>query len=282
MKVRGSVLASAAFLTGCSVDQIGVSSRSIIGGQTSESGEFAATGMLVVAERLACTATLIAPDVAVTAAHCLGEPEFGDFGFTLDTDAGDGVDGIVPVRVVHQHPDFDAASDGYLDLSVRNDVGVIILAQPVTEVPPELIDEPALETQLAAGDKLAICGYGRSAWYTGDTPIKRDAEVAIDRTDAYEFATTPVDPQPCIGDSGAPLFAGSPDGRHIVGLVSRAMGRSRMCDTGAIITRLGPYSKWIERASQDRDTGCSAGGGGAGLSLGVLAALHAARRRRRS
>jgi uncharacterized protein (TIGR03382 family) len=283
MKVTwGSVLAISIVATGCSVDPPAVATRSqgIIGGAITDPSKFPATGMLVVAGSLECTATLVAPDVAITAAHCLRDPEFGEFGFTLDTDATDGTDDVVPVKLVHQHPDFDDTATDAIELGVRNDIGVIILEQPMPGVTLEQIDEPA---PLASGNKLTMCGYGRTAWYTGDLPLKRDAEVLIDRAEDFEFTTTAADPQPCIGDSGAPLFADGAAGRRIVGVVSRAVGRSRMCDTGAIITRIGPYADWIAKASQDRDTGsCSAGGGGgSALPLVALAVLGLRRRRAR-
>jgi secreted trypsin-like serine protease len=71
---RSSVVAIALLMAGCTVDAVepvGRRSQSIIGGDPSEASEFMATGMVVTRGRLVCTATLIAPDVGLTAAHCL-------------------------------------------------------------------------------------------------------------------------------------------------------------------------------------------------------------------
>lgn len=275
------MLALAILACACAVDRTATASQAIIGGETSDPSAFPATGMLVVGNEMTCTATLIAPDVALTAGHCLETPMFGDFGFTLDTDASDGIADVIPARAYHQHPDFNDSVDEFVDLSTRNDIGLIILEQPVENVAPEAIDAPGLMTVFDSGTQLAMCGYGRLVWHSSSFALKRDAEVIVDRTGDHEFATTAVDPQPCNGDSGAPLFADTPSGRRIVGVVSRAMGRSVMCNTGAIITRVGPYAQWIVEASLDRDPGdCNAGGGSSLLPLGVMWALNAWRRRR--
>jgi uncharacterized protein (TIGR03382 family) len=279
MAYRSSILAIAVIASACSVDNTATRSSAIIGGNTSQPNEFPGTGMLVNGAHMLCTATLIAPDVAVTAAHCLIPPVFGDFGFTLDTDSSDGIDDVIPVSFYHQHPDFDEGVDGFLDLAVRNDVGVIILERPILDVPPAQIDTPTFGTTIDSGNQFSMCGYGRIAWYGAQTALKREAVVFVDRAQDFEFATTATDPQPCIGDSGAPLFIDGPDGRRIIGLVSRAVGPSEMCDTGAIITRVGPYAPWIAEASQDRDAGCNAGGGSSLLPLGALGILLARRRR---
>jgi len=281
MAIRSLAVATAIGAGACSVDHTVTASHAIVGGGPSDPNEFPATGMLVVGDRLQCTATLIAPDVALTAAHCLHQPVFGKLAFTLDTDASDGTADVIPIALFHPHPDFDEGVDAFLDLAVRNDIGILILERPVPDVVPERVDTPLLETAIDAGDPLALCGYGWTFWLNGSVAVKRDAEVFVDRAEDFEFSTTAVDPQPCVGDSGGPLFVDRPDGRRIVGVVSRAVGTSRMCDTGAIITRVAPYAAWIAEASRDRDRGCSAGGGGGSLlPLGGLWVLHIRRRRR--
>lgn len=279
MVFRNAVFVIAVIASACSVDHTATASSPIIGGDTSAPNEFPATGMLLIGTHMICTATLIAPDVAITAAHCLTPPIFGAFGFSLDTNAADGTDNIIPVSFTHQHPDFDDGVEDFLGLSVRNDVGVLILETPILDVTPAQLDSPGLGTAIDPGNQLAMCGYGRIAWYTGALALKRDAVVLVDQITDYEFSTAATDPQPCIGDSGAPLFADTLDGTRIVGLVSRAMGTSEMCDSGAIITRVGPYASWIEEASHDRDAGCSAGGGGSLLPLAALGAFLVRRRR---
>src|ERR1044072_5278642 len=126
---RSLVLAIALPMASCTVDAgqpLGRTSQSIIGGDPSEPSEFLGTGMVVTRGRLVCTATLIAPDVGLTAAHCLKTPDFGTLGFTLDNDASDGTENVIPIQFAHMHPDFDERVDPYVDLSVRNDIGVFI------------------------------------------------------------------------------------------------------------------------------------------------------------
>jgi uncharacterized protein (TIGR03382 family) len=281
MAYRSLVVATTIVASACAVDRTVTATHAIIGGDRSDPNEFPATGMIVAGGHLQCTATLIAPDVALTAAHCLEQPVYGSLGFTLDADATDGTDDVVPIALSHPHPDFDDSVDAFVDLAVRNDIGIGILEHPIEGAVPAQIDRPMDETVIGAGNPLALCGYGWTFWQNGAVAQKRDAEVIVDRAEAFEFSTAAIDPQPCLGDSGGPLFTDAPDGRRIVGIVSRAMGTSRMCDTGAIITRVAPYAAWIAEASRDRDRGCNVGGGGgAMLPLGALWAMYARRRRR--
>jgi hypothetical protein len=266
----------------CAVEPpVGISAQAIIGGDASGPTDFQATGMIVSEGTLRCTATLIAPDVVLTAAHCLNGPVYGALGFTLDTDLSNGVDSAIGFKVMHQHPEFDASVDPYLDLAVRNDVGVAILDQPIADITPEEVDEPIFQTPMDNGTPFAMCGYGWEVWNSGGYARKREAMMMVDRTANFEFSTMPADPQPCNGDSGGPLFVDGPVRRRIVGLVSRAVGASSMCNTGAIVTRVAPYTDWIRQASKDRDTGCNAGAPSSLLPLCALGLMRARRRRRR-
>ena len=287
MKVRwGLALAIAVLGSACAVDAPAPSadrtvSQAIINGDTSELNEFPATGMVMFGKRAVCTGTLIAPDVVLTAAHCLDTKGYGGFGFSLDLDGIDGIEDVVTSAVHHAHPSFDSRTNEFTDISVRNDIGVLVLDTPIVGVEPEKIEQPEDEAVIEPGTELSLCGYGRFVWRIAALPHKRDAKVVIDRSEPFEFSTTAVDPQPCKGDSGGPLFAETANGRRIVGVVSRAMGRSEMCDTGGIVTRVKPYDDWLFLASHDHNTGgCSAGGGGAALPFGLIA-LAAVRRRRR-
>src|SRR5262249_29876630 len=149
--------------TGCTQGQVdsGELTTAIIGGQATLPGEFPATGALLYNRSFRCTATLIAPDVILTAAHCLnGSSE--NFGFTLDAQvaltpgstvppppAGDSDAGtmdagnddasrgqVYPVFLVHPHPDFDWGGANK-DLGQVNDIGIAILRRPITIVPVE-------------------------------------------------------------------------------------------------------------------------------------------------
>ncbi len=265
---------------GDDAEEVGSIDRAIVGGDSSEPGEYAATGALVRGLSYRCTATLIAPDVAVTAAHCLADQGFGDFSFTLDADLSDGPDDLVPVLVYHQHPDFQVDGDELAEIGKRNDVGVIILAEPFDGVAVEQLDTgeqlASAPAALSSGMELALCGYGRAQWSeAGTSGVKRDAVVFVGGINEWELQTTGEDPQPCRGDSGGPVFARSGDGRRIAGLVSRATGSTSMCNTGAIFTRVAPYAEWIAEASRDRDTGCAIGGGGGGAVWPLVALLCA-------
>ncbi len=252
---------------GCGTDGAALEQRAIIGGEIAAAGEFAATGALLFGRTLRCTATLIAPDVVITAAHCLGDEGFGDFGFTLAEDVtGGSTDDTVPVLLTHGHPEFDLEVDSF-DVSQRNDVGIVILERPIAGAPIErlLESEPV---SLAEGTELAMCGYGRDYWSrAASAGLKRTAVVHVERSSAWELSTFSAEPQPCRGDSGAPLFVDTPSGRRLAAIVSRAAGDSEACDTGAIATRLAPYAEWIADASADRDVGCSTAGGRGLLSL---------------
>jgi uncharacterized protein (TIGR03382 family) len=254
--------------------------QAVVGGEATEPGEYPATGALVQGYSYRCTATLIAPDIAITAAHCMEEGGYGDFGFTLDENLKVTIDDVIPVLVHHQHPDFHLEGE-YQQISKRNDVAVVILEQPVEDVPVERLDDRGDVASLSTGDELRLCGYGRERWSDrGSAGIKRDATVYVAGMSVFELQSIDEDPQPCRGDSGGPLFVEREDGRWLTGLVSRAVGDNYRCASGAIYTRVEPYIEWIESAALDRDTGCSAAGQSGPAWLALLGWLSLARRRR--
>src|SRR5688572_23765152 len=262
----------------------GEEGHAIVGGVNTVEGDFPATGILLKGRGYRCTATLIQPDVVLTAAHCLADTGFGDFKFSLDRDMSDlEVANPVPVIAYHRHPDYQD-QDKPTDIGHVNDVAVAILAWPIEGVPVEQLYTPNLPAEFGAGTELGLCGYGITEWYErSSVGIQRTARVVIDQVADYELRIAASDPQPCLGDSGAPLFVDTAAGRRIAGVVVRAVGETLHCDNGAIATRIEPYHQWIEKASLDHDMGCAAGGRtGSPIAASLLALLALWRARRRS
>jgi secreted trypsin-like serine protease len=256
--------------------------QAIVGGVSTAEGDFPATGMLLKGRHYRCTATLIQPDVVLTAAHCLVDTGFGDFSFSLDRDLSDlEAANPVPVIAYHRHPGY-RDQDKPTDIGQVNDVAVAILEWPIEGVPVEQLYTPNLPADLAAGSELGLCGYGITEWYErSSVGVQRTARVMIDRMADFEMRIGASDPQPCLGDSGAPLFVDTAAGRRIAGVVVRAVGETLHCDNGAIATRIEPYNQWIQRASLDHDMGCAAAGRTGSPFAGSLLALVALWRARR-
>lgn len=159
----------------------------------------------------ACGATLIAPDVAVTAAHCVLD-QSATFAFGTG-DVGTGP--LVRVKERRAHPKFHAEAQGSIDLvhALRKyDVGVLVLERAVQGVTPaQLPDEkPSL------GCNLRAIGYHADA--AGAPSLRRSAPACT-----MLRATLGTDPifevHPrgraalchADGDEGSSVFDESPD-----------------------------------------------------------------------
>jgi hypothetical protein len=116
----------------------------------------------------ACGATLIAPNVAVTAAHCVLD-ENATFAFgTGDIASGP----LVRVKERRAHPSFHAESQGSLDLvhALRKyDVGVLILERALQGVTPAELPEE----KPRIGCNLRAIGYHADS--AGAPSLRRSA-----------------------------------------------------------------------------------------------------------
>jgi secreted trypsin-like serine protease len=153
---------------------------------------------------------LIAPSLALTAAHCVdGTPPNAS---ELDVFAGQSmVSGgrRVAVTTVVPHPAFDSTT--YV-----NDIAVIRLAEPM-DVTPWPVRSAPLDPTLVGHDARFV-GYSRGI--AGDPQVKHEGRVKIDAIYATKFRTVPNPSQPCFNDSGGPIFV-TEDGREtLAGIVS--------------------------------------------------------------
>lgn len=148
-----------------------------------------------------CTATLVAPDAVLTAAHCVDtDPQtfhLGKSGATYwDTLAKSKAHRVAEIVV---HPSFDASDvcSGGLDLAV------VRLAEPVADVAPARI-----AARSAHSERCTIVGFGYhrdegGVWVAGRRHV---AEVGVARAEGNVFRVAAKTGRVEPGDSGGPLF----------------------------------------------------------------------------
>ena len=202
-------------LVGCSnpVSPIDAACASVVGGQP-------VTGASPVI-RLGvggCSAVLIAPDVILTAAHCVNSTESEISGHEA------------VVRKFYPHPKAD---------SRRNDIAVGVLSQPLIGVPVATIGEAGL-------GEATLIGFGLDE---EGTRAHRSASVYIDEINEYGIITAPGAGS-CYGDSGGGLFIDD----TLVGIVSASL--SQECGNGSFYTPVADYTDWIASISGDLAWSC--------------------------
>jgi hypothetical protein len=196
---------------------------------------------VVVGEQVALVAfscSLIAPDCMLTAAHCV-EPHLVDMvGFpeisferdtTLPTTTWRAVDSVV------LHEGYVSQVEFHIFLETPNDIALIFLAEPVTDVAPIRIATAAP----AVGAAIDIADYGQRVIGDNTTVgIRHVAPVEVTEIGDSEIRTHGIgDPLPCgaAGDSGGAALA---DG-EVVGVSSHFGGDVAACESGGVYSAPG-------------------------------------------
>ena len=201
-----------------------------------------------------CTATAIARDLLLTAAHCV-QPG-ADYKLADVSTSGKPI--FKDIARIARDPQFDLKK--LFAHRATADVALAKLAQPLpSAMPPVPLDDAA--EPATAGDIFVVAGYGvtvRGDGRSGGT-VRAARLAATGRPDSLQLRL--VDPQTqdqsaglgaCAGDSGAPVFRDRAGNLAIVGVVSWSTGPKLSAGCGGLtgVTPLLRYRLWIAQTAR--------------------------------
>jgi secreted trypsin-like serine protease len=203
--------------------------------------------------RWACTGTLIASNVVLTAGHCAEVATRVFFGNDVNKPGK-----IVPVKKSVRHPKYHKGA--------RNDVLVLILEQKVESVAPRKFATKAQLDKATDGrvvgfgntDPMGMFGYGVKRFV--DVPIASPAcrGKANGQNDNVTYGCDPglelvagrplLERDSCDGDSGGPFYVVGKNKQWLLGGATSRATDSAMhgCGDGGIYARVDRYRTWID------------------------------------
>lgn len=210
-----------------------------------------------------CSGTLLAPNVLITARHCVANFVDATFTCTSDGELAPGSVGgkmgplLDPSRIsvrLGTKPSTTAAAVGAKTFATqstticRNDIAVVVLDRQLSDVP---ISPVRLGAGNQRGEVLRVVGYG----INNDPDAKNAIGIRYTRTGpmisqigSSEFNTDPDQVPPrtfvtegpalCSGDSGGPAFA---DSGALTGVWSQVVGDCSASTARNFFTQVAPF-----------------------------------------
>jgi V8-like Glu-specific endopeptidase len=213
----------------------------------------------------ACTGTVVAPRVVLTAGHCVEDIESSSIvepGLIAVATGVSNLQKIAKTQVsgverVLAYPGFDPTE-------LHGDAGLLILSAPVS-APPIALATGADAALYEPGDELTVAGWGIDDRATGHAPNQlQAATVPIEEASRCKEGTRRFYPfyEPtrqvctldapkfhittCHGDSGGPAIATAADGTPVeVGVTSLGDGTCNPTSP-AVFTRVDQISSWVQ------------------------------------
>jgi hypothetical protein len=206
-----------------------------------------------------CSGAVIAPDLVLTAAHCVDESAtyrvvVVDRGFRQRT---------VRAIAAAMHPAFVPGTTPRTQPGV--DLALLKLAQPLGGDFVAL--DPRYASQVARGEPVEIAGFGVEAEGKKATArvLRQTQVVSLGTLQVANRVVVVVDRErlarvpgagACRGDSGGPIVRGGPGGYQLVGIVSWSSGamasrRTTACGGLTAVTPIADHASWIAARAAD-------------------------------
>jgi secreted trypsin-like serine protease len=233
---------------------LGSPAAAMVGGAPEATGEIGRAVVTIVGSRgNFCSGALIAPDLVLSAAHCVGPgADYKIVHYDAQRQPS-----LRDVARVAAHPGFEMRA--ILGHRASADVALLQLASPLPGKTPLPIGAP--RDPLEAGQSFSIAGIGVAKRGDGKSGgVARSAALtATGRPGRLQIRL--IDPATnnareglgaCTGDSGGPALQAQ-DGRAvIVGVVSWSTGANNTAGCGGMtgVTPLTLYRDWIETTAQ--------------------------------
>jgi len=240
---------------------------SVIGGSPASIAQFPALAYIEAGNErhgFACSGTVVAPRVVLTAAHCAEDVETGGFTrpgeYAVATNIANpkqaSAENVFDVSGVHVFPSFDPGV-------IHGDAAVLILSRPTSATPLALAG-PEDAALYEGGAAVTVAGWGLTRAQNRQAPANlRSATMAIQKPTTCQRKTRgfykefspavqlcllspPANRSgTCFGDSGGPAIGQRADGTPVeLGVISIV---GPLCTPQApnVLTRVDYVSAWV-------------------------------------